>query len=164
MLRRRLSKALKGFFKHKPTVGAVPHFAPSGAPPLGQKTDTRVSLDSQVTDPSAWTALRLVVAASLFVALITFLTWCSLGTLWPLSTGWTLDSSDALYALSTLWASGTLWTESPLGPGSLPQAASESETPIVRMEKIHDGPCAVCTLRQCRAVSISACVRRLRWT
>src|ERR1035438_6075151 len=42
----------QGFFKHKPTVGDVLHFAPSGAPPLGQKTDTRVSLDSQLTDRS----------------------------------------------------------------------------------------------------------------
>lgn len=47
------STAPQGFFKHKPTVVDVPHFAPSGAPPLGQKTDTRVSLDSQLTDPSA---------------------------------------------------------------------------------------------------------------
>jgi len=54
----------QGFFKHKPTVGDVPHFAPSGAPPLGQKTDTRVSLDSQLTDPSAWTARTFVVVAS----------------------------------------------------------------------------------------------------
>ena len=34
----------QGFFRHNPTVGPVPHFAPSGAPPLGQKTDTSVSL------------------------------------------------------------------------------------------------------------------------
>lgn len=37
-------------------VGAVPHFAPSGAPPPGQKTETRVPLVSQLTAPSACTA------------------------------------------------------------------------------------------------------------
>jgi hypothetical protein len=40
------------FFKHSPTVGVVPHFAPSGAPPLGQNTDTNVSSASHVAAPS----------------------------------------------------------------------------------------------------------------
>jgi hypothetical protein len=44
-----------GFRRQRPTVGAVPHFAPSGAPPLGQKTETNVSLASQLTEPSACT-------------------------------------------------------------------------------------------------------------
>jgi len=42
-----------GFFRQSPTVGLVPHLAPSAAPPLGQNTDTSVSLDSQLTEPSA---------------------------------------------------------------------------------------------------------------
>ena len=42
-----------GFFRQTPTVGLVPHLAPSAAPPLGQNTDTSVSLDSQLTEPSA---------------------------------------------------------------------------------------------------------------
>src|SRR5665647_2352404 len=54
-----------GFRRQRPTVGVVPHFAPSGAPPLGQNTDTNVSSGSQVTDPSLWTAPSLMVAASL---------------------------------------------------------------------------------------------------
>jgi hypothetical protein len=36
-------------------VGAVWHFAPSAAPPPGQKTDTRTSLASQLTPPSSET-------------------------------------------------------------------------------------------------------------
>lgn len=36
-------------------VGVVPHFAPSGAPPVGQNTDTSVSLAPQLTAPSACT-------------------------------------------------------------------------------------------------------------
>src|SRR5882757_3350258 len=43
----------QGLCKHSPTVGDVPHFAPSGAPPLGQNTETRVSLASQLAAPSA---------------------------------------------------------------------------------------------------------------
>jgi hypothetical protein len=35
-----------------------PHFAPSGAPPLGQNTETNVSFASQLTEPSACTARR----------------------------------------------------------------------------------------------------------
>ena len=42
-----------GFFRQSPTVGLVPHLAPSAAPPLGQNTDTSVSLDLQLTEPSA---------------------------------------------------------------------------------------------------------------
>jgi hypothetical protein len=34
-------------------VGGVAHFAPSGAPPLGQNTDASVSELSQATAPSA---------------------------------------------------------------------------------------------------------------
>jgi hypothetical protein len=44
-----------GFLRHRPTVGVVPHFVPSGAPPPGQNTDTSVSLASQLTEPSACT-------------------------------------------------------------------------------------------------------------
>ena len=36
-------------------------FDPSGAPPVGQNTETRVSLDSQLTGPSACTARMLAV-------------------------------------------------------------------------------------------------------
>ena len=38
-----------GFLRQRPMVGLVPHFAPSGAPPEGQNTDTRISLASQLT-------------------------------------------------------------------------------------------------------------------
>src|SRR5581483_302254 len=44
------------FFRQRPTVGEVLHFAPSAAPPLGQKTETSVSLGSQLTAPSICTA------------------------------------------------------------------------------------------------------------
>src|SRR2546421_12551106 len=39
--------------RQSPIVGVVPHFDPSGAPPLGQNTDTNASLASQLTGPSA---------------------------------------------------------------------------------------------------------------
>jgi hypothetical protein len=39
--------------RQSPIVGAVLHFAPSGAPPPGQKTDTSASVASQLTTPSA---------------------------------------------------------------------------------------------------------------
>jgi hypothetical protein len=55
----------KGYFRRqRPTVGAAPHLAPSAAPPLGQNTETSVSLASQLTAPSAWTARRFAEAAS----------------------------------------------------------------------------------------------------
>src|SRR5258708_8498967 len=57
-------KTLYGFRKHRPIVGEVPHFAPSGAPPLGQNTETNVSFASQLIEPSACTARTLTVAAS----------------------------------------------------------------------------------------------------
>ena len=43
-------------------AGAVAHLAPSGAPPEGQNTDTRFSLASQLTSPSAWTDLMEALA------------------------------------------------------------------------------------------------------
>jgi len=45
-------------------VGVVPHLAPSGAPPLGQNTETNVSLASQLTAPSACTRRRFAVPGS----------------------------------------------------------------------------------------------------
>ena len=42
----------QGLPRHRPMVGLVPHFAPSGEPPPGQNTDTRVSFASQFTVPS----------------------------------------------------------------------------------------------------------------
>jgi hypothetical protein len=65
-IRDRFDLGFYGLRKQRPTVGDVPHFAPSGAPPLGQNTDTRVSLASQLAAPSAWTDLRLTAAASPF--------------------------------------------------------------------------------------------------
>jgi hypothetical protein len=47
-----------GFREQRPTVGAVPHFAPFATPPLGQNTETNVSFASQLTEPSACTARR----------------------------------------------------------------------------------------------------------
>ena len=57
-------KTLYGFRKHRPIVGEVPHFAPSGAPPLGQNTETNVSFASQLAAPSDWTDLTVTGAAS----------------------------------------------------------------------------------------------------
>jgi hypothetical protein len=37
------------FLRQRPTVGDEPHFGPSAEPPLGQNTDTNVSLASQLT-------------------------------------------------------------------------------------------------------------------
>jgi glutathione S-transferase len=54
-----------GFFRQRPMVGVVPHFAPSGAPPAGQKTDANVSLASQLTAPSACTNRTTVPASPL---------------------------------------------------------------------------------------------------
>ena len=51
-----------GFFRQRPIVGVVPHFAPSGAPPPGQNTETNVSPASQSTAPSACTD-RMAVPA-----------------------------------------------------------------------------------------------------
>src|SRR5438309_9824378 len=45
--------AAYGLRRQRPTVGDEPHFAPSGAPPLGQNTETNISLASQSTGPSA---------------------------------------------------------------------------------------------------------------
>src|SRR5260370_10414620 len=39
-------------------TGPGPPFAPPGAPPLGQNTETNVSFASQLTEPSACTARR----------------------------------------------------------------------------------------------------------
>src|SRR5450631_594138 len=47
-----------------PSVGDDVHLGPSAAPPLGQKTDTSVSVGSQLTVPSAWTARTPPVAGS----------------------------------------------------------------------------------------------------
>jgi hypothetical protein len=63
----------KGYLRrHRPTVGAAPHLAPSAAPPLGQNTETSVSLASQLTAPSAWTARRFAEAASPFSPSVPF--------------------------------------------------------------------------------------------
>jgi hypothetical protein len=59
--RRCALERVKSFLMHNPTVGVVPHLAPSGAPPLGQNTETKVSLASQLTAPSACTEWRFVV-------------------------------------------------------------------------------------------------------
>jgi hypothetical protein len=53
-----------GLRRHRPIVGDVPHFAPSGAPPLGQNTETKVSFASQLAAPSDWTDLTVTGAAS----------------------------------------------------------------------------------------------------
>ena len=47
-----------------PTVGDDGHFGPSAAPPLGQKTDTSASLDSQLAGESPWTTRMAPVDGS----------------------------------------------------------------------------------------------------
>src|SRR3984893_11016351 len=81
-IRDRFELGFYGLRKQRPTVGDVPHFAPSGAPPLGQNTDTRVSLASQLAAPSASTDLRLTAAA------------------WPLSPGAPLSPLSPLSPFS----------------------------------------------------------------
>jgi hypothetical protein len=92
-----------------------------------------------------------------FVTLIAFIPRRALRTLWSLSTGRALDAGDTLYALRTLWTSGTLRPGIALGTGIFP-AGREGEwnANYQNGENFHDGPCAVCTLMHCRAVSISA--------
>jgi hypothetical protein len=105
-------KSKSYFRRHSPTVGAVPHLAPSAAPPLGQNTETSVSLASQLTAPSACTARRLA-AASLFSL---FSPGRALRTLWSLRPLRALRSRDALNTLRSLRSSRplragiTLWT------------------------------------------------------
>jgi len=41
-------------FRQRPMVSVVPPFAPSGAPPPGQNTDANVSLEPQLTTPTAF--------------------------------------------------------------------------------------------------------------
>jgi hypothetical protein len=43
------------YFRIQSPTGDDGHFGPSAAPPLGQKTDTSASLDSQLTGESPWT-------------------------------------------------------------------------------------------------------------
>ena len=92
-----------------------------------------------------------------FVTLIAFVTWGSLWTLWSLGTGLTLHTGDTLYALGTLWTRGTLWPRITFGTGVSPASTErEGNANYQNGENLHDGPCAVCTLRHRRAVSISA--------
>src|SRR5437764_15482601 len=48
----------------RPMVGDDVHLGPSGIPPLGQNTDTRVSVGSQLTGPSVWATRMPPVAGS----------------------------------------------------------------------------------------------------
>jgi hypothetical protein len=94
----------QGFFKQRPTLGFVPHFAPSGAPPLGQNTDTKVSLGSQLTTPSACTD-RMEAPAGPGSPFSPFAPGAPCGP------------------------SGPCGPVSPFGPGSFPQAVSVNAIP-----------------------------------
>jgi hypothetical protein len=96
------------------------------------------------------------------VALIAFVPRSTLWPLWPLSACGTLAAGDTLYALGTLWAGGTLWPRIALGTGVSPTSSERKRnTNYQDGENFHNGPCAVCTLTQCRAASISASVAPL---
>ena len=107
-------------------AGPVPHLAPSGAPPEGQNTDTRISLASQLTssvaldrpDGSA-SRSRIALCAGRTLRslwpLRTLLPLCPLLPLWPRHT---------LQALRALRTGGALSAGFPFRPW-IPPAASE---------------------------------------
>ena len=121
-------------------VGDVPHFAPSDAPPLGQNTETRVSFASQLAALSAWMIFlkvdRPCLAFIAFVTLLAFFAGCALRPLRTLRAGLPLGARHALDALRALGPAGPWAPGSPFGPGSRPQAASESAMATISMEEI----------------------------
>jgi hypothetical protein len=67
-----------------------------------------------------------------------------------------------LYALGSLWTCGTLWPRITLGTGVSPASSKrERDAKYQDGKNLHDGACAVCTLRHRRAVSISVSVAPL---
>jgi len=112
-----------GFFRQTPTVGLVPHLAPSAAPPLGQNTDTSVSLDSQLTEPSAWTARILTAAGS---PLSPFGPGAPCGPCGPCAPAWPCAPATPWTPCAPWGPAGPCGPGSPFGPGSLPQPASAS--------------------------------------
>lgn len=98
----------QGFFKHIPTVGEVPHFGPSGAPPPGQNTDINVSLASQFHRPIGLDGADVCGRRIALVPFGSLFTGSPLRTLRSLRARLTLSARDALDPLRTLGTGRTL--------------------------------------------------------